>query len=245
MNERILKRFSVVCGVAITAFFMTVSLAHADGVSVTGLVKFEGKPPARRPIDTRTDKYCKDMYAKNPLLTDSAEINENGEFAHIFVWIDNPPEKDYPVPSEPVLLDQFGCRYTVPVFGMRVGQTLLVKNSDETTHNVRGFVRHGRVFNFGQPPGLKPRTRVFEVAELPLKIKCDVHGWMLSFCFVMDHPFFGVSGMDGRFEIENVPPGTYTLKAWHEKLGELEQEITVGDSNTAAADIVYRRPVSK
>ncbi len=124
---------------------------------------------------------------------------------------------------------------------MMVGQTLEVRNSDQTTHNVRGFPENNRVFNFGQPPGLPPRTRVFDSPEHPLKIKCDVHGWMKSFCFVMEHPFFAVTGDDGKFSIANVPPGTYTLKTWHERLGEREQQITVGREPATAADFVYRR----
>jgi len=182
------------------------------------------------------------MYADTPLYADGAAIGPKGEFADIFVWIDTPPAGNYPPPASPVLLDQKGCRYTNHVFGMMVGQTLLVQNSDETTHNVRGFARANRPFNFGQPPGLKPRTRVFENPEFPLKIKCDVHAWMLSYCFVMEHPFFAVTGEDGIFEIENVPAGTYSLKAWHERLGELEQEITVAANAARSVAFTFRRP---
>ena len=124
---------------------------------------------------------------------------------------------------------------------MMVGQTLRVRNSDDTTHNVRGFARKNRPFNFGQPPGLAPRTRVFENSETPMRIKCDVHSWMQSFCFVMEHPFFSVTGLDGAFEIENVPSGRYRLKAWHERLGELEQEITVEKSAVSGATFTFRR----
>lgn len=214
----------------------------SEGVRVSGVVVFEGKAPRPRPINTRSDDdYCEDMYADTPLYADGAAIGPKGEFADIFVWIDNPPARDYAPPDSPVLLNQEGCRYTTHVFGMMVGQTLMVKNSDETTHNVRGFARANRTFNFGQPPGLPPRTRVFKNPEFPLKIKCDVHSWMQSFGFVMTHPFFAVTGEDGTFEIKNVPAGTYMLKAWHEKLGELEQEIRVAQSDVPGAKFTFRR----
>lgn len=217
----------------------TPSVADAN---VSGRVIFEGKPPTPREIDIRSDKYCVEMHKDTPIYQDGAAIGPDGAFADIFVWIADPPGKKYEAPEEPVLLDQKGCRYTTHVFGMMVGQTFMVRNSDDTTHNVRGFARANRTFNFGQPPGLKPRTRVFDKAEMPLKIKCDVHAWMVSFCFVMDHPFFGVTGEDGTFTVENVPAGTYTLRAWHERLGELEQEIVVGDAGLTGADFTFRRP---
>ena len=216
--------------------------SDARGVSVSGKVVFEGTPPRPRRIDTRSDDdFCEAMYKDKPLYADGAAIGAKGEFADIFVWIDNPPEKAYPPPSTSVELDQEGCRYTTHVFGLMVGQTLVVRNSDDTTHNVRGFARKNRPFNFGQPPGLQPRTRVFKNSETPIRIKCDVHSWMESFCFVMTHPFFSVTDIDGAFAIENVPAGTYTLKAWHERLGELEQEITVGDAAVSSGTFIFRR----
>ena len=217
--------------------------AYSDGFRVSGLVVFDGKAPRPRVIDTRTDDdYCEDMYADTPLYADGAAIGPKGEFADVFVWIDNPPAGNYPPPKSPVVLSQKGCRYTTHVFGMMTGQTLIVENNDDTTHNVRGFARANRPFNFGQPPGFKPRTRVFKNPEFPLKIKCDIHSWMQSFCFVMKHPFFAVTGEDGTFEIKNVPAGTYILKAWHEKLGELDQEITVADAVASKATFTFRRP---
>jgi plastocyanin len=208
---------------------------------VAGTVTFDGPPPKLMPIDTKADEYCHKMHADAPLFSDEATIGPNGEFAYIFVYVENPPAGDYPVPSEPLRLNQYGCRYELPVFGMRVGQTIEFVNSDNTTHNVRGFPKFNRVFNFGQPPGLAPRTRAFDKAEMPLKIKCDVHAWMKSHCFVMDHPFFAVTDLEGRYTIGNLPPGTYTVKVWHERLGELHQEVTVGDGSPAEADFTYKR----
>ncbi len=218
-----------------------MSATRASAGEVSGLVRFEGHLPKLMPIDTKADEYCQKLHADAPLFTDEATIGLNGEFAYIFVYIVDPPAGDYPVPAEPVTLNQYGCRYELPVFGMRVGQAIEFVNSDQTTHNVRGFPKFNRVFNFGQPPGLAPRTRVFDKAEMPLKIKCDVHAWMKPHCFVMDHPFFAVTGLDGRFTIENVPPGTYTLRAWHERLGELDREVTVTGNESAQADFIYQR----
>lgn len=218
---------------------------YADGVSVSGAVFFEGKRPVPPIIDTKSDKYCRDIHKDTPLRFDGAAIGPKGEFEWIFVWIDNPPEGEYAPPEARVPLNQYQCRYTQPVMAMMAGQTLEFHNSDDTTHNVRGFPKNNRIFNFGQPPGLAPRTRTIENAEFPLKIKCDIHNWMKSFCFVMDHPFFAVTKADGTFKIAGLSPGTYRLKTWHEHMGEMEQEITVRRGPLSDVKFTYRRAPKK
>ncbi|MFP6614850.1 MAG: hypothetical protein VCB26_00470 [Candidatus Hydrogenedentota bacterium] len=215
------------------------------GTSVSGTVIFEGKAPVPPILDTRGEAFCKEMHEKNPLRADGAEIGPKGEFAWIFVWIDNPPEGNYPAPTESAYLSQKNCRYEQPVLAFMTLQKLMIHNDDDTTHNVRGFPRNNKIFNFGQPPGLPPRNRTFKNAEMPLKIKCDVHSWMKSFAFVMDHPFFAVTDMAGAFKIDDLPLGTYTLKTWHEKLGELSREITVKDTALEEIAFTYRRPTKK
>ena len=219
--------------------------AQADSTTVSGTVLFEGKPPTPPVIDTRGDKYCVELHKDNPLHADGAAIGANGEFQWIFVWIDNPPEGDYLPPEEPALLTQKNCRYEQPVLALMAGQPLEMHNNDDTTHNVRGFPKNNKIFNFGQPPGLPSRHRTFPNAEKPLKIKCDVHRWMLSYAFVMDHPFFAVTDEKGQFTIQGLPAGNYTLKTWHDKLGELQQEITVGKDALGGLSFTYKRPARK
>ncbi|MFP6583375.1 MAG: carboxypeptidase regulatory-like domain-containing protein [Candidatus Hydrogenedentota bacterium] len=161
------------------------------------------------------------------------------------MWIDNPPAGDYLPPEQPAILSQKNCRYEQPVLGFMAGQPLKMHNNDDTTHNVRGFPKNNKLFNFGQPPGLPPRHRTFENPEKPLKIKCDVHRWMLSYAFVMDHPFFAVTDEEGHFQIDGLPAGTYTVKTWHEKLGELSHEINVAADPVSGVAFTYKRPVKK
>ena len=85
-----------------------------------------------------------------------------------------------------------------------------------------------REFNTGQPiPGMKT-TRQFTTREVMVPFKCDVHGWMRAYVGVLDHPYFSVTGSDGTFSLKGLPPGTYTVEAWHETLGSQTQTVTIG-----------------
>ncbi len=127
------------------------------------------------------------------------------------------------------------------VQGVRVGQKLLVDNADPVTHNVRSFPVLNPAFNFGQPPKTEPRERVFEKAEREIEIQCDFHLWMHAYVFVMDHPFYAVSTADGAYTIENLPPGEYTVEAWHEKLGRQRQTVTVAGNDSLDVNFTYPR----
>jgi hypothetical protein len=71
------------------------------------------------------------------------------------------------------------------------------------------------------------------------KIKCDVHPWMNAWIHVLDHPFFSVTGEDGTFTIRGLPPGKYTLTAWHETLGTKTADVTVEEGKPASVDITF------
>jgi hypothetical protein len=125
------------------------------------------------------------------------------------------------------------------VIGIQVGQPLEIVNSDETLHNIHAMPKKNKEFNIGQPvKGLKTQ-RTFDVAEVMIPFKCDVHKWMNSYAGVLEHPFFAVTGADGSFSIDGVPPGTYTVEAWHEQLGTKEMSVTVAESATAEANFSF------
>ena len=142
--------------------------------------------------------------------------------------------------SEPAVLDQVGCQYVPHILAMRLGQTLRVKNSDRTLHNVqligeknprinRGFTTVGQIDLTLKHPEV-------------LQARCDVHPWMTAYVAVFDHPYFAVTADDGSFEIPRLPAGTYTLVAWHERFGEIEQQVSVADGSAAQAELVYKPP---
>jgi hypothetical protein len=128
------------------------------------------------------------------------------------------------------------------VFGIQVGQPLEVVNNDPTLHNIHAIPKNNQEFNTGQPVEGMKYSHSFTAAEVMVPFKCDVHGWMNAYAGVLDHPYFGVTGSTGTFEINRLPPGTYTIEAWHEKLGTQTQSVTIGEKETK--DVTFSFKVS-
>jgi plastocyanin len=207
----------------------------ATAATISGRVSFEGVAPAAQPIRMASDPNC-EPHAANA-RTETVVVND-GALQNVFVYVkDGLGNLRFPVPATPVVLDQKGCRYTPHVFGIQVGQTLEIVNSDPTLHNVHAMAESNREFNMGQPVQGIRHTHTFTAAEVLLPFKCDVHNWMRAFAGVVEHPFHAVTTADGRFELKGLPPGTYTIEAIHETLGARTQTVTVGAKE--AKDVAF------
>ena len=213
-----------------------VDPATAGGV--TGTIRFDGTPPAPEPINMGSDPYCEGQTQGQPRVTETIAAGRNDTLQNVFVYVkDGLGDRVFPVPQAPVVLDQKGCRYTPHVLGIQVGQTLEIASSDNTLHNVHAVPEQNREFNKAhQLAGVK-HTHVFSTREVMVPFKCDVHKWMNAYVGVLDHPFYAVTGADGTFELKGLPPGTYTIEAWHEKLGAQTQSVTIGEKQTS--DIAF------
>lgn len=217
-----------------------VSASPGDtGTGLSGKVTLNGPRPERTVLQTESDEKCAAVHGDEPLLSDSTIVSEDSEIKNVFVYIKEAPEGDYPVPAEQAVLDQIGCRYIPHVLGVQVGQELSIENSDPTLHNVRAFARKNRPFNNTQIEGAAPRVKKFKNAEMAIRMKCDIHPWMTAFLFAMDHPFFATTDESGAYTIQGLPPGDYTLVAWHEKYGEQETAITITEGEDTAADFTF------
>ena len=211
----------------------------ADGPGViTGTIRFEGTPPPARPLRMDSDPRCTpEPGATSELLV----IGPGNGLQNVFVYVkDGLGARTYATPSTPVMLDQKGCRYIPHVLGVQVGQPVHIANSDPTLHNVNATPKNNRGFNFGQSPSTPAVTRVFDKAEIGVPFRCDVHSWMNAYAGVVPHPFFAVTGEEGTFEIKGLPPGTYTIEAWHEQLGTQTQSVTVDGKTPAQVSATFK-----
>jgi len=209
----------------------------ATSGTVAGAITLEGTPPVGQPINMSADPYC----MRQGQATMQTVVVSNGGLQNVFVYVkDGLGNFTFPVPATPVVLDQMGCWYSPRVFGVQVGQSLDIVNSDETLHNVHALPAANREFNRGQGlKGLK-YTTVFTTPEVMVPFKCDVHKWMNAWVGVVEHPFYAVSGAGGAFEIKGLPPGTYTIEAWHEKLGTQTQMVTIGAKESKAISFTFK-----
>ena len=208
----------------------------ATAGNVAGRITFEGTPPQPGVVRMDSDPNC-----AQPGVTATDEtvvVGDAGALQNVFVYVkDGLGDLRFPIPSPPIVLDQKDCRYVPHVLGAQVGQSLEIVNSDPTLHNVHAVPATNQEFNTGQPlPGMK-HTHQFTTMEVMVPFKCDVHPWMYAYVGVVAHPFFAVTGADGSFNLEGLPPGTYTIEAWHEALGTQTQTVTIGERETG--DITF------
>jgi plastocyanin len=197
---------------------------------ITGTINLKGTPPAEREITPiKDDPNCAALYPGALPKTTFYVVDANGNLADVVVSIKGISGKSTGASAPAVELDQKGCLYTPQILAIQTGQKLVVKNSDPCVHNVHTKPTENPESNQVQMPGGADLTYTFAKPEPFLKFQCDVHPWMFAWVTVFDHPYFAVSGKDGKFTIKNVPPGKYTLEAVHRKLGTQTAEIEVKD----------------
>jgi len=211
----------------------------ATAITIAGAIRFEGTQPKPDPINMASDPYCADRNTN--AITHRVMVDGKGGLQNVFVHVrDGLGTRRFPVPTTAVVLDQRNCAYTPRVFGIQVGQPLEILNSDSTLHNIHAMPEANREFNRGQSTAGQKDTHIFSAAEVMVPFKCDVHRWMNSWVGVLEHPFYAVTGADGTFEIKGLPPGTYTIEAWHEILGRQTETITVGATQTGTLSFTFQ-----
>jgi plastocyanin len=208
--------------------------------TITGQIHFQGKRPVPKVIDMSEEPACVEAH-HGKAYDESLVVDKHGDLANAFVYVKNGLEgKTFAVPTTPVVIDQKGCWFRPRVLGIQVGQPLQVINSDPVTHNIHPMAEVNRAWNHSQGAGDPPIDRKFIKPEIMIPVKCNIHSWMHAFIGVTDNPYFAVSQDDGKYEIANLPPGTYTIGVWQEKLGTQEQQITLAPSGKAEANFTFK-----
>ena len=213
--------------------------APAGAATLTGKVAFEGTAPTLERLKMDADAVCKAAHAA-PVYSQEAVVNPNNTLQWVFVYVKEGVGGSYPAPATPVTIDQRGCQYTPHVFGIQAGQPLRILNSDATLHNIHALPKKNPEFNIGQPFKGMETVKKFDVPEVGVHFKCDVHKWMGAYAGVLNHPFFAVTGDQGTFEIKNLPPGNYVVEAWHEKYGAQTQNVSVAGSESKTVDFAFK-----
>lgn len=210
----------------------------STGGTLVGHVKLTTPAPANAAIRMGADLKCLEINTGKHVEQEVVLRDPDGGLRNVFVYVQGTFPKSAP-PATPVTIDQQGCLYHPRVQGAQVGQTLIVKNDDDTLHNIHSLSTKGNNFNTGQPKaGLEYKTTL-NAEEVMLHVRCDVHPWMTGYIGVVPHPYFAVSGAQGAFTIANVPPGHYTVKAWHERYGVVSQAVDVTAGKATVVDFSY------
>ncbi|MCB0417521.1 MAG: hypothetical protein H6617_03410 [Bdellovibrionaceae bacterium] len=227
-----LSWLAVVVGVQ----FLFVS---AQAATISGKIGYGKDAPKDKPIRMNADPYCASANKANPATDERIVVNSNKTLKNVFVYIKSGAKKGT-APSQAVVFDQKGCVYHPHVIGVQVGQPFDILNSDATLHNVHSMAKKNAGFNMGMATKGQKVTKTFSKPETMIKFKCDVHGWMTAYVGVVDNPYFAVTGDDGSFTLKDVPPGDYTIEAWHEKLKTKTATVKVaGAGDTKTVDFSF------
>jgi plastocyanin len=206
--------------------------------TIKGHVRLNGELPGNPVIRMGKDPMCAKLNRGQQIVQETVMAAKDGSLADVFVRLQGTFPAT-PVPSTPVVLDQRNCVYRPRVVGMRVGQTLQIKNSDNFLHNVHSLSKGADNFNIAQPVAGLVYSYKPKAEEVMLPIKCEVHSWMNAFVGIVNNPYFAVTPASGNFEIDKVPAGTYTIQAWQEHYGFVSKTVTVKPGAITTIDLTY------
>jgi hypothetical protein len=218
---------------------VVLAMAHArpTGGTINGKVTYEGTPAKAKTIDMSKEPSCAQQHA-TPVATETVVTGPNNSLENVVVYI-SAGAPDESAPSQPVKFDQKGCQYIPHVLAFQVNQPLEITNSDQTSHNIHPRPTVNREWNKSQPPGSAPDIEKYDKPEF-IPVKCNIHPWMSGQFAVMKNSHYAISSGGGGFSLPNLPPGKYTVTAWHESYGDQSMEVTIAGTETKTVNFVFK-----
>ncbi len=208
-----------------------------SGGSVSGRVTYTGSPAKPKVIDMAKEPSCAKQHAEPP-MTESALTGPNDSLENVVVFI-SAGIADESAPSQPARLEQKGCQYVPHILVFQVNQPLEIVNDDQTSHNIHPLPRLNREWNKSQPAGAPPISEKYDKPEFVL-VKCNIHAWMRGYFAVLKNSHYALTGSDGGFKLPNLPPGKYTVTAWHESYGEQSQDVTITGTEPQTVNFSFK-----
>ena len=201
-----------------------------------------GYPSGFNPAGAKTDKYC--VGIKGKITNQSLVVGNNHGLKNVLIYLKKKPAKyTVVVPKTAVEFANENCMFVPRMLPVIVNRTIQITNKDKTNHNTHTNPLENEPINpiitFGKSMDFQYRVK----EQLPVKITCDIHGWMLGWHLPLDHEFFAVTKSDGSFEIKNLPAGNYEFVVWHELSGYLKRRLKVsikaGETNDFKDSLKY------
>jgi hypothetical protein len=230
-------KLSYAAGLALLAA-STIGFAGPSGGSISGKVTYQGTPARQKPIDMSKEPGCAQQHS-TPITTETVVVGPGNALVNVIVYVSAGAADESSPPSQAVTITQKGCQYLPHVVPMVVNQELKVVNADTNSHNIHPLAKINHEWNKSQPPGTPPFSEKFEKPEF-IPVKCNIHPWMHGEFAVLNNSHYAVSGEDGGFSLPNLPPGKYTITAWHESYGDQTQDVSISGNETKTINFVFK-----
>ena len=217
---------------------LLVSPGLMSGGTITGKVTYTGTPVRQKRIDMSGEPTCTRQHS-TPVTAESVVTGPNNALANVVVYVSAGANDEGQVPQQAVTLEQKGCQYVPHIVAVHTGQELKVVNSDQALHNVHPLAKVNREWNKSQPAGAPAISERYNKAEF-IPVKCNIHPWMRGYFAVLNTSHFDITKGSGEFKLANLPPGKYTITAWHEEYGTQTAEVTVTGDETKHLDLTFK-----